>query len=103
MNNKQSQIADLLKSLEHMEGTSRVKVDVTDTKGTITISDPMDRIFSLRIVLRWSTDHYIGYFADQEWNEQQAQFSLWSLLDAGYFASAYSLLYGLRAKREDHL
>jgi hypothetical protein len=78
-------------------------VDISDGEGTISIYHPSEYGHSLYVVLRWSQDHYIGHFADNDWNELKAQFSLWSLLDAGYFASAYSLLVGLRAKREDHL
>jgi hypothetical protein len=103
MIDKQTQISDLLKGLGKMEGEDRVKVDISEGGRSIWIYHPNEYEHSLYVVLRWSQDHYIGYFADSDWNEMKAQFSLWSILDAGYFASAYSLLVGLRARREEHL
>ncbi|MBC8275726.1 MAG: hypothetical protein H8E40_12265 [Chloroflexi bacterium] len=80
-----------------MEGKDRIKVDISEGGGTIWIYHPNEYEHSIYVKLTWSYDHYIGYFTEREGQSLKAQISLWSLLDAGYFAAACPLLLRIRA------
>ncbi len=100
MTEEQTKIVELLKGLEDMEGKDRIKVDIAEGGGTIWISHPNEYQNSIYVKLTWIYDHYIGYFTDYEGtNLKNAQISLWSLVDAGYFAAACPLLLRVRARR----
>ena len=95
---RQTQIINRLKSLRDIPG---VTVEESEEGGTIRIDYPTEHSLGFKLV--WLDKHYIGYFTDNEGKDSQAVISLWKSLDAIYFATAYSLLIELRAKRKGYL
>lgn len=92
---EKKKIINRLSSLGDIEGVS---VEVAESKNTVRVTH--ERYHSLNFVFRWlDNTHFAGYFVDGEGNQSQAVISLWTALDAIYFATAYSLLVELRARQ----
>jgi hypothetical protein len=88
-------IANRLKSLEDIKGVS-----VTESDGGDTVRVEHAAYHSLDFRFRWIKTHFAGYFVDKGGHESQAVVHLRTGIDAIHFASAYSGLVSLRAKKK---
>ena len=92
----QDKIKNRLKSLKEIEG---ILVTVTgSSNGTIKIKHR--RQHAPEFIFRWNTDHFIGYFIDDEDRQSQAVISLYNSMDAIRFVSAYAILNDIRANQK---
>jgi hypothetical protein len=91
-------IINRLRSLKDIDG---VTVKTSNQEKTINVTHARER--SLDFKFKWTGDHFIGYFVDSEGSLSQAVLSLWTPMDAIYFAVSYSLLVSLRASRASPL
>lgn len=94
MENFRTKVTNRIKSLEDIEG---VTVTPSDEKKTIYVEFKTVRSLGFKFI--WSTDHYIGYFLDNDGKQSQAVISIWEPIEAIHFATSYSLLIELRADR----
>jgi len=51
-------------------------------------------------LFRWTADHFVGYFIYDNGNQSQAVVSLYTLLAAIQFVSAYVMLNEIRANQK---
>jgi hypothetical protein len=88
-------IANRLRSLEDIPGVSVIESDGGDT-----VRIEHSAHHSLAFRFRWIKTHFAGYFVDKKGHESQAVVHLRTGIDAIHFASAYSSLAALRAKKK---
>lgn len=88
----------IIRRLRSLEDIDDVSVDVSEGEKTVSVRHNRER--SLDFKFRWlNEDHFAGYFMDSDGKQSQAVLSLWTPMDAVYFATCYALLVGIRAGR----
>lgn len=91
----------IIHRLHTLKDIQRVNVKVSKEGKSVTVTHEKER--SLDFEIKWSKNHFIGYFVDSEASSSQAVLSLWIPLDAVHFVTSYSLLVELRASRPSPL
>ena len=88
-------IANRLKSLDDIPD---VRVKESDAGDTLRVNHSAHHALDFRF--HWTKTHFVGYFVDKKGHESQAVVHLRTGIDAIHFASAYSNLVALRAKKK---